>query len=228
MILPSKIARNGECQGPPETEGLFYFQSAAFPHSVPNTRSLRGLRLRSAGGPDGSSTYPTANAAPISKSSGTPNSTRALSASNPPIPCAWSPRALASIARFASAAPVSCMLKRFGFPFCSKVFFATVMPTRNAFPAQPWLKGTSSPSTFANCSGSAWVAIINRQGCSPKQEAAQRAASKRLRSVSASIGRLVKDRGLHRFARAGSKESVWLIRSNDAPCSPGDTGQARI
>src|SRR5437899_5409019 len=85
-----------------------------------------------------------------------------------------------------------------GEPSWSKCVLATETIRTGACWAQVILPSTRQLSSRLNSFGSSFVATMKLQGCSLKQEAAQRAASQRLRNVSGATACSENARGLHR------------------------------
>src|SRR5713101_5588375 len=115
-----------------------------------------------------------------------------------------SPSAVACTIIFWTARPTSWNAWRFGLPVLSKFNFATETISTGAARAQRWFPSTRQLSRRVCSSGFCFVATIKFHGCSLNDEAAQRAASKRLCNFSGSTRRSENDRGLQRRLRISS------------------------
>src|SRR5258707_194030 len=110
---------------------------------------------------------------------------------------------------FWTARPTSWNAWRFGLPVLSKFSFATETISTGAARAHRWFPSTRQLSRCACSSGFCLVATIKFHGCSLNDEAAQRAASKRLRNFSGSTRRSENARGLQRRLRI-SAIGYWV------------------
>src|SRR5258708_26094907 len=97
----------------------------------------------------------------------------------------------------AVAAPTSCTATRLGLPLCVKVSHVTDRASTGALGAHVALAGIRQLASFS-CVSSPASPTMNLHGCSLKEEAAQRAASNRLRIFSGSIFCGENARGLQR------------------------------
>src|SRR5215475_3240681 len=97
------------------------------------------------------------------------------------------------------AAPTSYCALRFGALFFANANCATAITSTGACLAHPALNSINAPRDFSKFSALSLVATIKAHGCSLLLDGAQRAASNKLRNVSAETGFSLNARGLHRF-----------------------------